>query len=274
LIAATIAVALVSRRLAAHLAGSIARERMTVGKVIVITGAGDGLGRALARRFAKEGETIILLGRTAAKVEAVAAELGAPHSALQCDVSDPASVRAAFAKIGETHSKIDVLINNAAVYEPFTLAEVRDEQISAQININLAGPILCAREALPLLRGGGHIINVTSESAEIKMPMLWLYAGTKQALELISDMWRRELAADGVRVTVVQAGQMFDETKTGTLWPMDVAMRFGQENAKVGIHLRERGVSHYNSVTDVFRAVLDMPADLHIGHVALSARPR
>ena len=90
----------------------------------------------------------------------------------------------------------------------------------------------------------------------------------------MSDMWARELEPEGVRVTVVQAGMMMDETKTGSSWPMDVAIRFAQENAKVGLNLRERGISHYNSVTDVFRAVLDMPADLHIGSVALSARKR
>lgn len=245
-----------------------------VSKTIVITGAGDGLGRALARRFAADGETVILLGRTLAKVQAVAEELGAPHFALQCDVGQADSVRAAFAAIAERHPKIDVLINNAAIFEPFTLAEVRDDQILAQLMTNLAGPIFCSREALPLLRGGGHIINISSESVAVQMPMLWMYAGTKAGLEYVSGMWSRELEADGVRVTVVQAGQMMDETKTGTSWPMDVAMRFAQENAKVGLNLRERPISHYNSVTDVFRAVLDTPADLHIGTVALSARRR
>ena len=104
------------------------------------------------------------------------------------------------------------------------------------------------------------------------MPMLWMYAGTKAGLEFMSDMWGSELAAAGVRVTVVRAGQMMDETKTGSSWPMDVAMRFMQENAKVGLNLRERPISHYNSVTDAFRAVLDTPPDLHIGMVTLSAR--
>jgi NAD(P)-dependent dehydrogenase (short-subunit alcohol dehydrogenase family) len=245
-----------------------------VSKTIVITGAGDGLGRALARRFAKDGETVVLLGRTLSKVQAVADELGAPHFAVECDVGNPDSVRAAFAKVGEKHSKIDVLINNAAVFEPFTLAEARDDQIATALNTNLAGPIYCARAALPLFGGDGHLINVSSESVPLKMPMLWAYAGSKAALEFISDMWARELAPDGVRVTVVQAGQMMDETKTGTSWPMDVAMRFGQENAKVGLNLRERPISHYNSVTDAFRAVVDMPADLHISTVALSARKR
>jgi NAD(P)-dependent dehydrogenase (short-subunit alcohol dehydrogenase family) len=250
-----------------------------LGKIIAITGAGDGLGRALARRFAADGETVILLGRTASKIDAVLAELGEGHMAVACDVTDPASVKGAFATIVARHPKIDVLINNAGVFEPFTLAEVRPDQIETLVSTNLSGPILCAHHALPLLRGhdgaaGGHIINVTSESAAMKMPLLWLYAGTKQALELISEMWARELDAEGVRVTVVRAGQMYDETKTGTHWPAEVALRFALENAKVGINIRDRGVSHYNSVTDTFRAVLDTPPDLHIGLVTLSARRR
>lgn len=238
-------------------------------KTIVITGAGDGLGRALARRFAKDGETVILLGRTLSKIQAVADEIGAPHIALECDVAQPDSVRAAFKAISEIYPKIDVLINNAAVYEPFTLSEVTDEQVASQVNINLAGPIYCAREALPLLRGGGHIINVSSETVSIKMPMLWLYAGTKSALELVSEMWGRELEAEGVRVTVVQAGMMMDETKTGSNWPQEVTMRFGMENAKAGINLRERPISHYDNVTDAFRGVLDTPPDLHMQMVVL-----
>jgi meso-butanediol dehydrogenase/(S,S)-butanediol dehydrogenase/diacetyl reductase len=239
-------------------------------KTIVITGAGDGLGRALARRFAADGETVVLLGRTFAKVQKVADELGSPHLALACDVSDPEQVRVAFASIAERHSRIDVLINNAGIFEPFTLAEASDDQILGQLKTNLAGPIFCARSALPLFQGSGHIINVTSESAHVRMPMLWMYAATKTGLEFVSDMWSRELEGAGVRVTVVRAGQMMDETKTGTSWPMAVAMRFAQENAKVGLNLRERPISHYNSVTDVFRAVLDMPADLHVGLVTLS----
>lgn len=241
-------------------------------KTIVITGAGDGLGRALARRFAADGDTVILLGRTLAKVKAVVDELGSPHFALHCNVADPASVRAAFAAIGALHLKIDVLINNAAVYEPFDLAEMRDDQLAAQLGTNLAGPILCAREALPLLRGGGHIINVSSESADIPMPMLWLYAGTKAALEHISAHWTRELTAAGVRITVVQAGMMMDETKTGSNWPPEVSMRFAVENAKVGIDLRASPRSHYNSATDAFRAVIDAPPDLHLAKVELRAR--
>ena len=243
-------------------------------KTIVITGAGDGLGRALARRFAADGETVVLLGRTLAKVQKVAQDLGGEPLALQCDVGDPDSVRAAFAVIAERHPKIDALINNAGIYEPFTLGGAGDAQIMNALSTNLAGPVFCARAALPLFGGSGHIINVTSESVSLKMPLLWMYAGTKAGLELVSDMWSRELESEGVRVTVVRAGQMFDETKTPPNWPMEVAVQFMQENAKVGLNLRERPISHYASVTDAFRAVLDMPADLHVGLVALSASKR
>ncbi len=239
-------------------------------KTIAITGAGDGLGRVLARRFAADGDRVILLGRTGAKVEDVAKELGDPHFALQCDITQPDSVRNAFAAISERCGRIDVLINNAAAYEPFTLAEVTEEQILATIATNMAGPILCARAALPLLHGGGHIINVSSESVRLKFAMQWLYTGTKAGMEVISEMWTRELFAEGVRSTVIQCGQMFDESKTGTTWPMDVAVRFVEENAKVGIDVRRRPLTHFRSVTDAFRAAIDTPPDLHIGHMALT----
>jgi meso-butanediol dehydrogenase / (S,S)-butanediol dehydrogenase / diacetyl reductase len=245
-----------------------------VAKTIVITGAGDGLGRALARRFANDGETVILLGRTQSKIDAVASELGEGHLAVQCDIGDPDSVRAAFATIAKAHPKIDVLINNAGIFEPFTIRAVSDAQVQAMVGANLLGPIFCTRSALDLLGEGGHVINVTSESVRVKFPMLWLYEATKAGVEHLSESIGRDLEAEGIRMSVVRAGQMMDETKTGTSWPMEVAMQFHQECAKVGINLRERPISHYNSITDAFRAVIDSPPDVNIPLVTLSARKR
>lgn len=239
-------------------------------KTIVITGAGDGLGRTLARRFAADGDRIVLLGRTLAKVEAVAQELGGESFAVVCEVSDPASVRAAFAEIAQRCERIDALINNAASYEPFSLAEATDAQIMGMVGINLAGPVLCSREALPMLRGGGRIINVSSESVGLKFAMQWLYTGTKAGLEIISSMLDRELAPKGVRVTSVRCGQMYDETKTGSGWPMDVTVRFVTENARIGIDVRNRPLTHYRSAAEVFHHVVNAPADMHIGHVEIN----
>lgn len=239
-------------------------------KTIVITGAGVGLGRTLARRFAADGDRIVLMGRTLAKVEAVAQELGEPSFAVQCEVSDPASVRAAFAEVAKRCDHVDALINNAASYEPFSLAEATDEQIIGMVGINLAGPVLCSREALPLLRRGGKIINVSSESVGLKFAMQWLYSGTKAGLEVASNMLDRELAPQGIRVTSVRCGQMYDETKTGSGWPIDVITRFVTENAKVGIDIRNRPLTHYKSAAEVFHHVVNSPADMHVGHIEIN----
>ncbi len=120
-------------------------------KTVVITGAGAGLGRALAKGFAEEGNRVVLLGRTGAKVEKVAGEIGDNALAITCDIGSPESVRQTFARIGEETSVIDVLINNAGVYEPYFVKDATDEQISGAIQANLAGPIYCCRAASPLM---------------------------------------------------------------------------------------------------------------------------
>jgi len=247
----------------------ILRQEVQMTKAIVITGAGDGLGRTLARRFAADGDRIVLLGRTLSKVQAVADELGGSSFAVQCDVGDPASVRAGFAEIAKHCDHIDVLINNAASYDPFLLADATDEQVMSMVSINLAGPVLCSREALALMQGGGKIVNVSSESVGLKFAMQWLYTATKAGLETASNMLDRELAPDGIRVVSVRCGQMYDETKTGSSWPVEVIKRFAIENAKAGIDFRNRPLTHYKSVAEVFHHIVNSPADMHVSHVEI-----
>jgi NAD(P)-dependent dehydrogenase (short-subunit alcohol dehydrogenase family) len=240
-------------------------------KTIVITGAGVGLGRALARRLAADGDAVVLLGRTVAKVEKVAAEIGPRAMAVGCDVASPQSVAAAFKAIAARHPRIDVLINNAAVYEPFLVAEASDEQILKIIATNLTGPILCARAAIPLMHSGGHIMNLSSESVELPFPHLSLYQCSKAGLERFSQALEQELAPEGIRVTTVRAGQMMDAEKT---WDIDpkAAARFGAAATAVGLNLRERPISQFTSVTHIFRALIDLPPDLQAGSVVLRAR--
>ncbi|HEY1075648.1 MAG TPA: SDR family oxidoreductase [Fontimonas sp.] len=240
-------------------------------KVIVITGAGIGLGRALARRFVADGDQVVVLGRTVAKVEAVAAELGPRALAAQCDVASPASVKAAFAKIAERHPRVDVLINNAAVYEPFLIAEASDEQILGAVTTNLAGPMFCARAAIPLMGPGSHIINISSESVGMKYPYLVVYQSAKAGLERFSEGLYHELEPSGIRVTNVRAGQMMEEGKTWDVAP-EMRMRFGQAAMAAGINLRERPLSQFTTVTDVFRSLIDLPAGLHVASINLHAR--
>ena len=240
-------------------------------KVIVITGAGAGLGRALARRFAADGETVVLLGRNAEKVQKVAAEIGERALGIGCDVASPDSVRAAFARIAERHPRVDVLINNAAVFEPFLIAEATDEQILKSVTTNLAGPILCARSVIALMGKGSHIINVSSEAVGMLFPHLVMYQSGKAGLERFSQGLHHELEPKGIRVTTVRAGQMMEAGKTWDIDPQ-AAMRFAQATMAAGVNLRERPISQYTSVTNIFRAVIDLPADLHAQTVFLHAR--
>jgi NAD(P)-dependent dehydrogenase (short-subunit alcohol dehydrogenase family) len=242
-----------------------------VGKTIVITGAGIGLGRALARRFAKEGETVILLGRTYSKVQAVAEELGSPAFALECDVRSPDSVRAAFAAIAERRPKIDVLINNAAIYEPFHVAKATDAQVLDSVHTNLAGPIFTSRSAIPMMEKGGYIINVTSESVALEFPMLSLYQCSKAGLERFTQSLSHELDPQGIRVSTVRAGPMYEEGK-GSDWDPEIGMQFYQACLAVGLDMRTRPISHVDSVTGVFRALLDLPPDVRVTHVSLEGR--
>ena len=243
-----------------------------MGKTIVITGAGAGLGRALARRFASEGETVILLGRTLSKVQELADEIGGSAMAVECDVASADSVRKAFTTIAEKHPKIDVLINNAAIYEPFTVAEATDEQIDSIIATNLNGPIYCCRAAIPMLEKGGQIINVGSESIAVPFVMLSLYQCTKAGLERFTEALVEELEPAGIRVTTVRAGPMYEAGKTAPGWNPDAAMRFHQGCAANGIDLRSRPISQTENVTGVFRSVIDLPPDVRVLHVSVGAR--
>ena len=240
-------------------------------KIIVITGAGLGLGRALARRFAADGDQVVLLGRTPAKLDAVAKEIGGAALAVPCDVSAPDQVRAAFAAIAERHNRIDVLINNAAVFEPFLVAEASDDQIMQTIAINLGGPILCARSAIPLMGRGGHIINLSSDSLETGYPHLTLYQTTKAGVERFSLSLQRELEADGIRVTFVRAGQMMDADKTWDIDPV-ARMRFAKAVMEAGINLMTKPISQFASVTQIFRTLIDLPPDLQATGITLQAR--
>jgi meso-butanediol dehydrogenase/(S,S)-butanediol dehydrogenase/diacetyl reductase len=245
------------------------QEQVPVSKIIVITGAGSGLGRALARRFAADGETVVLLGRTLGKLQAVADEIGARAMAVQCDVGVTSSVRAAFATIAARFPQIDVLINNAAAVGHFEVAEATDDQVEACITTNLTGPVLCTRAAIPLLANGGHIFNVSSGAVDQAFPGLTLYGATKAGLERFSLSLHQELAPQGIKVTVVRCGQMVDADHS---WDSPAMAERAALAAAHGLDPRKRASSQFASVTDAFRALLDLPPDLCSNSITL--RPR
>ena len=242
-------------------------------KGIVISGGGTGLGRALARRFAGEGERVALLGRRLDKIRNVADELGEAAIAVQCDVGSPEAVREAFATVAKRYGRIDVLINNAAVFKPILIAEATDEQITGAVTTNLIGPMFCARAAIPLMNAGGAILNVSTEVVGYhNYPFFTLYAASKAGLERFSLNLAQELEPQGIRVAVVRCGQMVDaDMEWGDVDPAQLA-RFHAAATAAGIDLRGSPKSSFASVTDVFRSLIDLPADLTAAAVWVHAR--
>lgn len=239
-------------------------------KIIVITGAGSGLGKSLTRRFTADGDRVVLLGRRLAKLEELAGQIGELAMPIACDISNPDSVREAFARIAQTYPKIDALINNAAMIDYSTVAGASDEHILGVVGTNLTGNLLCTRAALGMMDRGGHIINVTSESVDAPYPHHVVYQATKGGVEVMSRHLQDEVRPQGIRVSVVRAGPMMGEDRTMEQTPSVLA--FYAACVERGIDLRKNPVSEFSSVYWIFRSLIDMPADIHVDTVRFVAR--
>jgi NAD(P)-dependent dehydrogenase (short-subunit alcohol dehydrogenase family) len=197
---------------------------LLAGKTAIITGASRGVGRAFAATLADAGANVILMARASAELETASAAIGNSATPIACDVSDPDSVRTAFSAAAKLSSKVDVLINNAAICRPYTLQHASDEDILAEVSVNLIGPMLCARAAIPHLiaSGGGDIVNISSESVRMPFPHLTVYTATKGGLETFSAGLRAELRPHGIRVTTMRLGNVL-ETGINKDWPAESA---------------------------------------------------
>jgi NAD(P)-dependent dehydrogenase (short-subunit alcohol dehydrogenase family) len=162
----------------------------SVRKVAVITGAGTGIGKAVALALQREGYAVILAGRRKELLEATAAEgaaTGAPALVVPADVVDAASVRALFAKAKQAFGRLDLLFNNAGMgAPPVPLEDLTYEQWKAVVDVNLTGAFLCTQEAIRIMKSqaprGGRIINNGSISAHAPRPNSAPYTATKHAI--------------------------------------------------------------------------------------------
>lgn len=196
---------------------------LLAGKVAAVTGATSGSGRAIARRFAEEGAHVYLLARGPERLKELESQLGPGTSGISTDVGDPDSVNAAFDHMANAHGKLDILVNNAAIYRPCPLELLSDDEIMAQVRTNLLGPIYTCRAAIPLMRaaGGGDIVNTSSESTLDPFPMLSIYVATKAGLEALGTVLRAEFEREEIRVTTVIQGVAIGEGGGSTGWEWD-----------------------------------------------------
>ncbi len=174
-------------------------------KVVLITGAGAGLGEAMARRFAADGWQVIVADLDLARAEAVAADLGNAAHALAMNVVEEADWARVRQHVEDRFGHLDVLINNAGVAVGGTLEETSLEDWRWVMDIDLMGVVMGCKAFAPMMRkrGRGHIINVASYAGFAAAPGINAYGTAKAAVIAMSEMLRAELKSAGVEVSAL-----------------------------------------------------------------------
>ena len=189
-------------------AGPRGREDRTEieGAVCLVTGASSGIGRATAARLARDGATVIALGRDRTALEEVRSAVSA--TIVQADLSRSDEVDRAGAEAVAAHGRIDVLINNAGEGWAGPFVEMPRDRADQLVRTNLLAPIGLTRAVLPAMleRGRGHIVNVASIAGHVGVRNEAVYAATKAGLIAFSESLRLELASTPVGVSVVSPG--------------------------------------------------------------------
>jgi NAD(P)-dependent dehydrogenase (short-subunit alcohol dehydrogenase family) len=229
-------------------------------RIVLVTGAGSGVGRAAAHALLGDGDTVYLAGRRlAALEETVAKSPGGEAIPVQTDVTDPASVAAMFALIAARSGRLDVLFNNAGLSTPTTnFGEVSWDQWREMMSVNLDGMFLCASAAFRMMRDqapqGGRIINNGSISAHAPRPGSAPYTASKHAVTGLT----KSIALDG-RQFGIACGQI-DIGNAATAMTMKMMAGVPQADGRMAIEPRM-------NVDDVGRSVLfmaGMPVDANV----------
>lgn len=181
------------------------------GKVVVITGAGQGLGAGFAKDFAKQGAKVYLLGRTLSKVEKVAQEIKAEGGcgyAMGCDVGDRGQVQSCFERIIAEAGGVDILVNNAAYHKSLSVLDTSMEEWDKHIDSNLNGTFYCIKAVLPGMveRRYGKIINISSSGAKLFFPGFGAYAASKGGIVSLTQILSEEVKQYGINVNAIYLG--------------------------------------------------------------------
>jgi NAD(P)-dependent dehydrogenase (short-subunit alcohol dehydrogenase family) len=196
-------------------------------RVIIVTGAGQGIGRVFAKAFALAGAKVVIAERNEATAAAVAGEIlkaDGQALAITTDVADEASIKEMIELVEDEYGRIDVLINNAGIFSTLQMRpfdQIPLDEWEQVLKVNLTGPFLCARAVLPAMRRAkwGRIINIASGAVRLGRPNYLHYIATKSALIGMSLSMARELGADGITVNAILPGATFTEIERKTVTP-------------------------------------------------------
>ncbi len=175
--------------------------------VALVTGAGRGLGRAIAERLARDGLSVVAVDLDGESAAVTASSVGG--QSYSCDVSDRAAVRQLASQVGP----IEVLVNNAGIWTYGSVIAATDEDIDRVMAVNLLGTLNCCRAFAPAMAsaGRGAIVNISSLAAAMAAPGVEIYPITKAAVEALTRQLAQELGPTGIRVNAVGPGSMLTE---------------------------------------------------------------
>jgi NAD(P)-dependent dehydrogenase (short-subunit alcohol dehydrogenase family) len=196
-------------------------------RVVIITGAGQGIGRVFAMAFARAGSRTVIAEvneKTAASVSAEIMAAGGQALAVATDVAEETSIKEMIGIVEDQYGRIDVLINNAGIFSTLEMRpfdQIPLDEWEQVLRVNLTGPFLCARAVLPAMRRAkwGRIINVASGAVRLGRPNYLHYIATKSALMGMSLSMAREVGADGITVNAILPGATFTEIERKTITP-------------------------------------------------------
>jgi 3-oxoacyl-[acyl-carrier protein] reductase len=191
-------------------------------KVAIITGAGQGLGRAYAQRFAKEGARVVVAELNADKGQAVAREVNGQF--VRTDVSDEASCNALAAAALDKFGRIDILVNNAAMFSTLAMRpfwEIPAAEWDQLMAVNVRGVWLASKAVVPQMRkqGNGRIVNISSAVIWMGRPNYLHYVASKGAVMAMTRSMAKELGEFGINVNAITPGAVYTEVPRATVTP-------------------------------------------------------
>jgi 3-oxoacyl-[acyl-carrier protein] reductase len=186
-------------------------SKRLLGKVAVVTGASKGIGAGIAKQLAAEGAAVVVNYASSKKgADQVVSEIeanGGKALAVQGDVAKSEDIKRLFAEANKAFGRLDVLINNAGVYQFASLEEVTEDEFHREFNTNVLGMILATREAVKYFGDeGGSVINIGSTVTSVNPPTTVVYAATKGAVSTITRVLAKELGPRKIRVNSINPG--------------------------------------------------------------------
>jgi len=205
-------------------------------KVAIVTGASRSIGRAIAERLAQDGATVAINYRSGADeakevIESIKSQ-GGQAIAIQADVSQVSDIRRLFQTVIDQLGQLDILVNNAGIARAALVAEVTEEDYEAVFGINVRGVLFCLQEAARQMSDNGRIVNVSSSASVFPSPGVAVYAASKAAEKLFTEVLAKELGGRGITVNSVLPGPtspgMFDSVSPENKQAAAMSSPFGR----------------------------------------------